>query len=119
MTYNIGGKEVRVKKGTNPYTNSVNSDAKNGVMPNGYQPDNVASYFDGDVEKGKLTDSGEEAEVNGQWVPIYTTSDGQRWVYDAANNEYFHPEEEKEEKGKNYGGMGVPGGPKTTQLLKQ
>ena len=96
MTYNIGGKEVSVKKGTSPYTNTENPDAKNGnTFDNGYQPDNVGGK--------KLTKlKGEEAMVNGQWVPIYTTPDGKEWVYDAANNEYFSPSaEDKQEKEEN------------------
>jgi hypothetical protein len=92
MTYNIGGKNVSVQKGTSPYTNTKNPDAKNGTFDNGYQPDNIGGQ--------KLTEvSGQEALVNGQWVPIYSTPDGKEWVYDAANNEYFEPDsEEIEEK---------------------
>ena len=91
MTYNIGGKEVSVKKGTSPYTNTQNPDAANGTFDNGYQPDNVGGK--------KLTElKGEEAMVNGQWVPIYTTPDGKEWVYDAANNEYFSPTAEQKEE---------------------
>ncbi len=91
MTYNIGGKNVSVQKGTSPYTNTKNPDAKNGTFDNGYQPDNVGGQ--------KLTElSGQEAMVNGQWVPIYSTPDGKEWVYDAANNEYFVPDSEEIEK---------------------
>ena len=92
MTYNIGGKNVTLQTGTSPYTNTKNPDAKNGTFDNGYQPDNIGGQ--------KLTEvSGQEAMVNGQWVPIYSTPDGKEWVYDAANNEYFEPDpEEIEEK---------------------
>ena len=82
MTYNIGGKEIKVQTGTSPYTKDVNPDVKNGVMANGYQPDNIG----GD----KLVESDWEYPVNGQYVPTYIKeSDGSEWAYDAANNKYF------------------------------
>ena len=92
MTYNIGGKEVTLKTGTSPYTNTVNPDAKNGVMENGYQPDNIGGVK---VEEGNT-----EALVNGQWVPTYTTKDGKTtsWYYDAANNKYEPIPDDEEEK---------------------
>ena len=95
MTYNIGGKEVTLKAGTNPYTNTVNPDTKNGVMDNGYQPDNIGG--------NKVTESEAEVRINGQWTPIYTTDDGIRWYYDAANNLY------KEMPKKESGGGGGSG----------
>ena len=91
MTYNIGGKEVTLKTGTSPYTNTVNPDAKNGVMGNGYQPDNIGGE--------KLEEGNTEALVNGQWVPTYTTpKDGKSWYYDAANNKYEPIPDDEEKK---------------------
>jgi hypothetical protein len=81
MTYNIGGKEIKVQTGTSPYTNTVNPDAKNGVMANGYQPNNIGG--------SPLTETDWEYPVNGQWVPTYTTPDGTEYAYDAANNTYI------------------------------
>lgn len=90
-TYSIGGKEVTVKEGYSPYTNTMNPDAKNGVFGNGYQPDNVG--LDSEGNPIKLSEvSGQFAVVNGEQVPVYRTDDGKAWVYDAANNEYFNPE---------------------------
>ena len=94
MTYNIGGKEVTLKTGTSPYTNTVNPDANNGVMANGYQPDNIGGNKVEEI-------GGQTALVNGQNVPVYTTKDkdgniikgddskARMFAYDAANNEYF------------------------------
>jgi hypothetical protein len=85
-TYSIGGKEVTVKAGYSPYTNTINPDAKGeGKTFNGYQPNNVAGNPLYEVE-------GQVAVVNGEHVPVYRTDDGKAWVYDAANNEYFNPE---------------------------
>lgn len=85
-TYSIGGKEVTVKAGYSPYTNTINPDAKGEDKTfNGYQPNNVAGNPLYEVE-------GQFAVVNGEQVPIYRTDDGKAWVYDAANNEYFNPE---------------------------
>ena len=81
MTYNIGGKEIKVQTGTSPYTNTVNPDAKKGVMANGYQPNNIGG--------SPLTETDWEYPVNGQWVPTYTTPDGTEYAYDAANNTYI------------------------------
>lgn len=89
VTYNFGGKEVKLRRGYSPYTNTMNPDAANGTF-NGYQPDNIAGE--------KLQKIGQEALVNGQWVPIYKTKDGTEWVYDAANNVYFNPKDEEEKK---------------------
>jgi hypothetical protein len=98
MTYNIGGKNVSVQKGTSPYTNTKNPDAKNGTFDNGYQPNNVASYYNGNKEAGKLSKAGFNTIINGQEVPVFTTPDGKEWVYDAANNKYSEYEyEEKKE----------------------
>jgi hypothetical protein len=81
MTYNVGGKEIKVQTGTSPYTNTVNPDAKKGVMANGYQPNNIGG--------APLTETDWEYPVNGQWVRTYTTPDGTEYAYDAANNTYI------------------------------
>jgi hypothetical protein len=88
IIYNFGGEEVSLRRGYSPYTNTKNPDANNGTF-NGYQPNNVASYYDGDKEAGKLSKVvGSGTVMNGQTVDIYSTPDGKEWVYDAANNEY-------------------------------
>lgn len=81
MTYNIGGKEVTLQTGTNPYTNTVNPDAKNGVFSNGYQPNNI---------NGKtLTKTGATDVINGVEQNVWKTPDGKKWVWDGANNTYL------------------------------
>lgn len=79
-TYNLGGKEITVRKGYSPYTKNVNPDVKNGVMDNGYQPNNVGG--------APLYETDDTYIVNGRPVPIYKTQSGTEYVYDAANNEY-------------------------------
>lgn len=97
VTYNIGGKEVELRRGYSPYTYNKNPDANNGTF-NGYQPNNVASYYNGNKEAGKLSKAGFNTIINGQEVPVFTTPDGKEWVYDAANNKYSEYEyEEKKE----------------------
>jgi hypothetical protein len=115
MTYNIGGKEVTLKTGTSPYTNSVNPDAKNGVMENGYQPDNVGSYYkkaDGTVDEGKakLSKTGKTDVINGQKVPIYQDGTGKNWIYDAASNGYMEYDDGEGEGEVKPGGEGTYGG---------
>jgi hypothetical protein len=125
VTYNIGGKEVELRRGYSPYTNNKNPDADNGTF-NGYQPNNVASYYDGDKEAGKLSNAGFGTIINGQIVPVYTDGKGVEWVYDAANNKYekYEYEEKKEPTtlgtGKGTGRpSGVPSGVYApTQALK-
>lgn len=104
-TYNIGGKEVTLKTGTSPYTNTVNPDAKKGVMENGYQPDNVGSYYkkaDGTVDEGKakLSATGQTDVINGQTVPVYKDGTGKKWIYDASSNGYMEYVDDEEEKPK-------------------
>jgi hypothetical protein len=115
MTYNIGGKEVTLKTGTSPYTNSVNPDANNGVMENGYQPDNVGSYYkkaDGTVDEGKakLSKTGKTDVINGQKVPIYQDGTGKNWIYDAASNGYMEYDDGEGEGEVKPGGEGTYGG---------
>lgn len=121
VTYNIGGKEVELRRGYSPYTNNKNPDANNGTF-NGYQPNNVASYYDGDKEAGKLSNAGFGTIINGQTVPVYTDGKGVEWVYDAANNKYekYEYEEKKEPTTLGTGkGTGRPSGVYApTQVLK-
>ena len=107
MTYNIGGKEVTLKTGTSPYTNTVNPDAKNGVMENGYQPDNIGGV--------KVEEVDQEVKVNGQWVQKYkTTVEGKTtyWYYDAANNRYQDIEEDEPKENPKTNESGGGGGSK-------
>ena len=121
VTYNIGGEEVELRRGYSPYTNNKNPDANNGTF-NGYQPNNVASYYDGDKEAGKLSNAGFGTIINGQTVPVYTDGKGVEWVYDAANNKYekYEYEEKKEPTTLGTGkGTGRPSGVYApTQVLK-
>lgn len=111
MTYNIGGKNITVQTGTNPYTNTVNPDAKNGVMANGYQPTHY-----GKAEVKEI--DGQYGVVNGQKVPAYTaTVNGKKTtlVYDDANNEYievdsYELEDENSSTGNVTGGGGSGAG---------
>lgn len=100
ITYSLGGKEISLARGYSPYTEDMNPDAINGTF-NGYQPNNVASHYDGNVEAGKLSKTGDSTEMNGRDVPIYATPDGKEWVYDAANNSYLEFEQKKEENEEN------------------
>ena len=82
-TYNLGGKKITVRKGYSPYTKNVNPDVKNGVMDNGYQPNNVGG--------APLTETNWTYVVNGQEVPAYAKKgdEDNYYVYDAANNRYL------------------------------
>ena len=96
MTYSIGGKEVKVQTGTNPYTNTVNPDTKNGVMANGYQPDNYGGIKVGEPLDGRYT------TINGVDVDVYSIKkDGKtiNLAYDEANNKYIELDSEEIEKG--------------------
>ena len=115
VSWNIDGKEVKMQAGVNPYTGTKNDDIQYGTFGDGgYQPNNVASFYGGDVEKGKLTKTVYTTPVNGVEVPIYTTEvDGKWWVWDAANNRYEDITEEAEEPEKNE----TPNPPSTNPLL--
>lgn len=83
------GKEVTVAEGYNPYTRTKNPDAENGVMDNGYQPDNidgkkVTIYKGGVVEFS----DGSEADiyfVHGDGIKMST---GKYYYWDDYSNEY-------------------------------
>ncbi|MBQ3182526.1 MAG: hypothetical protein IJB57_02550 [Clostridia bacterium] len=75
------GREVEYDVGINPYTSTVNPDAKNGTFKNGYQPDNVGGE--------KLSKTGETDVVNGRTQNIWQTSDGTRYIWDGSQNAYL------------------------------
>lgn len=88
VTYRYDGKEIKLRRGYSPYTNTKNPDADKGTF-NGYQPDNVGGA------KLKITTG--TYVVNGEELPIYTTDGGGEFVYDAVHNEYIELVPEKEE----------------------
>lgn len=97
VVWNIDGKEVKLQVGMNPYTNTRNDDIEFGLMPNSpYQPNNVASYYGGDIEAGKLTETGRTDAINGVKVPIYQTSDGTKFIWDDTANAYLEYVEDEE-----------------------
>jgi hypothetical protein len=99
VEWNVGGKTIKLQAGYNPYTQTKNPDVKNGTFGDGgYQPDNVASFYDGDTKAGKLTATEYEMPVNGVYQTIYKDGNGREWVWDDANNEYIDVTEEKEEE---------------------
>lgn len=81
MIWNIGGKEVKLQKGVNPYTNNTNKDVKNGAFANGYQPDNVGG--------NALAETDMYDYINGVKTPVYQTDDGKQWIWDDSANEYL------------------------------
>ena len=81
ITWNIGGKEVTLQTGVNPYTNNTNKDVKNGALDNGYQPDNVGG--------NALTETDMYDYINGVKTPVYQTDDGKQWIWDDSANEYL------------------------------
>jgi hypothetical protein len=85
IIWDIGGKEVEVEVGVNPYTGTKNPDAKNGTFDNGYQPNNVNGK--------KLSKSGMTDVVNGVEQNVWQTDDGQLWIWDGTKNKYLKYEE--------------------------
>ena len=83
--YRMNGKNISVPKGVSPYTLSKNPDVNNGVMKNGYQPDNI--------QKVKLRETKDGDYVNGVWQPVYTLPDGTLWIWNDVTNEYMSYEE--------------------------
>jgi hypothetical protein len=88
-TFYKDGKKYTYQFGINPYTNTINPDAKgedgrvdrDKVFSNGYQPNNV--------DGKKLTAvEGMEAIVNGVKQKVWVDTDGQWWVWDGTKNEY-------------------------------
>ena len=109
MTYNIGGKEVTLRTGTNPYTNTVNPDAKNGVFDNGYQPNNVNG--------SALTETIETVTINGIDMPVYRTSDFKEYVWDDVNNTYIDITPLRGAETPKFGG-GNPGNPNFVPTIR-
>lgn len=90
--YNSDGKLEKYEKGVNPYTGSVNPDAKgkdgevdpDKVFSNGYQPNNIGGV--------RLEDSGlQEINLYGRYQKIWQLkgkNDGHYYYWDGANNRY-------------------------------
>jgi hypothetical protein len=93
IIWDINGKEVEVEVGVNPYTGTKNLDTEKGTMPNGYQPDNVASYYNGNLEEGKLSETGKTDFVDGVEQEVWATPDGKMWIWDQNRNKYLLYEE--------------------------
>lgn len=87
----IGGKEVVRQAGANPYTGSVNPDAKNGTFSNGYQPNNVNGK--------KLSKSGITDSVNGVTQNVWQDTEGTLWIWDGTQNKYLYYGEQKKTTG--------------------
>jgi hypothetical protein len=86
---NSDGKTQSFGEGVNPYTGTKNPDAQNGTFSNGYQPNNVASYYGGDAEAGKLTKTAMTDVVNGKTQNVWQTPDGKLWIWDGTQNRYL------------------------------
>lgn len=94
ITWNIGGKEVTLQTGVNPYTSTTHPDVRNGALGNGYQPDNIGG--------SKLTETNIYDYVNGVKTSVYEIKDdGTRWIWDDTANEYIPYGEEEPSKGSN------------------
>ena len=80
--------ELKLEKGINPYTRTVNPDiGKNGknTFSNGYQPNNVGGK--------KLTKTGDEIWVDGVRQNVWKTPDGTRYVWVGTENRYVKESE--------------------------
>ena len=80
-TWKVDGEYVTLKKGVNPYTQSVNRDIDNGALTNGYQPNNV----DGE----KLSSTGKKVPVYGRDQNVWQTQDGTQYVWIGRENKYI------------------------------
>ncbi len=71
----------------NPYTGTINADAKNGVFEwsenpgSGYQPNNIKGQ--------KLTKTGDQYNNNGNIQNIWKTPDGRLWYWEGTLNKYI------------------------------
>lgn len=99
-TDRITGYTTRFPADTNPYTNTVNPDVKNGTFENGvgYQPDNIT--LDGENQKLKWADtiSSTESKLGRNQNVFKTTTKAkgtQYWIWDDSINEYIEVYEEK------------------------
>ena len=77
------GKKYTYERGVNPYTGTINPDAKGkgNTFNNGYQPNNVG----GD----KLSKTGITDVVNGVTQNVWQTSDGTKYIWDGTKNRYL------------------------------
>lgn len=89
------GKEITYATGINPYTGTTNSDIKNGVMENGYQPDNVNGR--------KLKPTKWESDDFGGLQPVWKTVEYARrgdivryYVWNDSKNRYEEVEKPEE-----------------------
>jgi 3D (Asp-Asp-Asp) domain-containing protein len=95
--YNVGGETYKIKTGTNPFTNTVNPDAKNGtfslngVAGAGYQPNNVGTYTNdlGKKVVNKLSKSGAIINYNGQNQNVWKSTTGSYYFWDGKQNKYL------------------------------
>lgn len=71
------GNQYKMKQGYNPYTGTINPDAKKGTFSNGYQPDNIGGV--------KLKASGQKLP-NGQKI---WKCDGKLYYWDGQANRYY------------------------------
>ena len=74
------GNTYKMKQGYNPYTGTINSDAKKVTFANGYQPDNIGGT--------KLSSTGKTTPVNGQNQKIWK-ADGTYYYWDGTANRYY------------------------------
>ena len=98
ITYNYDGKEVTLKAGTNPYTNTTNPDTQYGTFSNGYQPNNLGLDTNGNVIKlSKYTDEKTGVPrtdvINGVTQSVWKSSDGKLWIWDGTQNKYLEYEQ--------------------------
>jgi len=83
ISTNYGTSKNGVQLVANPNTGTLNSDAKNGVFSNGYQPDNINGK--------KLKKSGSTTTVNGKTQNIWIYDNGKSStlvVWDGNQNQY-------------------------------
>lgn len=78
----VTGYESVFRRGTNPYTNTVNENVKYGTFDNGYQPNNM-----GKDKPLKLADA-MAFNINGQTQNVFKC-DGKYYVWDGTENDYF------------------------------
>ena len=70
------GNKYKMKQGYNPYTGTINPDAKKGTFANGYQPDNIGSV--------KLKAVGKLANGHNIWE-----ANGKKYYWDGQANRYY------------------------------
>jgi hypothetical protein len=88
----VTGYEATFRADTNPYTNTVNHDVKNGTFKGGvgYQPDNIT--IDGTSVKLKWADTTELKNLGRSQNVFKTTTKNrgtQYWLWDDSSNQYL------------------------------